>query len=180
MQDGIHKNAPVPKDWKALVKVCESKGWKVKALQKFIRVITQYWKEIEPVMEQVKILLSNPQKDLFIYTKIDQIAFPQITCLQKNFQRALKRHLAHNEIQPIHKACISTICQRIENNLKNIDGHLVLNFPKDRVEMNNRLNQVVKSINLEQFVNERIEGKKPKSSTRPQPIKSNDAITNLC
>ena len=175
MQDGIHKNAPVPKEWKAVVKACEFDGWEANGFKECQKLIINKLKELKPTIKTVQILLSEEQKDLYPNLKLHEIVHQQDTdqqdvYLKKDFLNALDRHLDNEETQPIFKACISALHKYREKHRRNIARYLEQKFPKDQAEMNNRLNQVEQSLDsiIVQLAKSLIDGKKLKLIPLPR------------
>jgi len=175
MHDGIHKNAPVPKEWKSFIKACNQAVWKDSAPQKVEKIILKQRKELKPIVEQTQALLSNPQIGLNPSMEIEQLHCFCTTLWQEKFVDSLERHLAHHSLQPIHQACRSVIQESFDAHLRNIDGYLALNFPQERAETNNRLLQTIKSIDIEKHVRELVAGVKSQP-TRLPPLTLDEAI----
>jgi hypothetical protein len=176
MHDGIHKNAPVIKEWKSCVKACTQEVWKNSAPQQAEKIILKQRKELKPIVEQAQVLLSNPQTCLNSSMEIEPLRYCFCTTsLQEKFIDSLERHLAHHSPQPIHQACKSVIQENLDANLRNIDGHLALKFPQKRAEINNRLHQTIKLIDIEKHVKELVAGVKPQP-TRLPPLALDEAI----
>ncbi len=175
MHDGIHKNAPVAKEWKSLLKSCDQGVWKESAPLKAEKIIIKMYEELVPVVEKTQALFSNPQLFLNQSMVTGQLRRFCTTTLQNEFVDSLERHLTHNNPQPIPQACMSAIQGNLDKNLRNIDGHLALHFPQERAKTNNRLHQTIKSIAIEKHVKNLIAGIKPQP-TRLSPLTLDEVI----
>lgn len=167
MHDGIHKNAPVPKEWKSFIKACNQEVWKDRAPQQLEKIILKQRKELKPIVEQAEALLSNPQTCLDSSLRIEKLRCSCATKSQENLVDSLERLLIQNSQQPINEACTSVLQASLDAHLRNIDGHLALKFPQERAEMNNRLHQVIKSIDVGKHVMDLVAGVKPQPTYLP-------------
>ncbi|OQW90793.1 MAG: hypothetical protein BWK78_06160 [Thiotrichaceae bacterium IS1] len=127
------------------------------------------------IVEQAEALLLNPQAYLNPSIGIEKLRCSCTTKLQEKFVDSFERHLAHNNPQPIYQAGVSVIQESIDAHLRNIDGHLALKFPQERAEMNNRLHQIIKSIDIGKHVMDLVAGVKPQSTPLP-PLTLDEAI----
>ena len=175
MHDGIHKNVPVPNDWKSLIQVCSQGVWKEHAPQKAEKIILNCCKELRPIVEQAQALLSNPQACLNSSMGIEQLRRSCDITLQKNFVDSFERNLAHNEVHPIDQACVSAIQESLDAHLRNIDGYLALHFPQLRSEMNDKLHQALKSTTIEKPIRDLVAGVELQP-TRLSPVTADEVL----
>lgn len=165
VRDDIHKQAPVPPRWKALIKACnrDTPGWELESqlageaasIFEARSFRTELIGELTEQLNQPQQVLLVTQEDLDKVSKGRQL-LPE--------EQLLMRHLAvfvahiPSSRNPLEQALSHSLAARIQARLREIDGFLCSKYRGERQKLMARLRQVMTQQSLSSYVQKILSG----------------------
>lgn len=174
MRDDIHKSAPVPPRWRSVVHACERDAdWEVRGPSSAERAVVAELTEGITTPFRNALLAEQGRAQGLLFTEPGVIAglrAQATSALETRIIDHLERLSSAGRFtrEIVRQAISLAASERVSAFLRELEGHLVLRFPKARREMMRRLHQVVRDVRIDQHSTKLASGQRP-SIERDKP-----------
>jgi hypothetical protein len=178
VRDDIHRRAPLSRPWKSLVRACENDAsWMAEAPNKAEKAI---WHELQKFSRQMLSHLEEqlgscqmpiPEPEWALRKNLCPASTADLLTLEHLF-RIVSSNPAHPD--PIYLACNNALTEISNSVLRQLDGHLEANFPRQRAEMMRRVKQAIAHTPTRDLIQQTFEGKTFKPTLLPLPALTAD------